>query len=151
MEIDGTNRTPHLKPSIESGMHLAVYRSRPEVGAIVHAHPVTATVFSSCCQPIACDLIAESYALLHRIVQAPYALMGTDELAGEVAIKASEADIILLQNHGVVALGDNLLQAFDRLELVEAAARMTLIAAQLDSAIPLRDEWKLQLDQLMGR
>lgn len=149
--LDGENHTPDLKPSIESGMHLAIYQSRPDVQAIVHAHPITATAFSISGQPINCELIAESYALLHRIARAPYALMGTAELAGQVAAQACSADLILLQNHGVVALGDTLLRAFDRLELVEAAAQMTLITRQLGDTSPLREEWKHDIDAMMGR
>jgi L-fuculose-phosphate aldolase len=151
MGLDGVNHTPELKPSIESGMHLAIYQARPDVHAIVHAHPTIATAFSLSGLPINCELIAESYALLHRIALAPYALMGTMELAGQVATQARAADIVLLQNHGVVALGDTLLRAFDRLELVEAAAQMTLITRQLGDATPLHDGWKRDIDGMMGR
>ena len=151
MDMIGNNRMPQLKPSIESGMHLAIYRARPDVQAIVHAHPTTATAFTLSKQTIECDLIAESYALLHRIARAPYALMGTDELATIVAEKARDANLVMLENHGVVALGDSLLRAFDRLELVEAAAQMTLVTSQLGNITPLCDARKMELDQMMGR
>jgi L-fuculose-phosphate aldolase len=132
-------------------MHLAIYEARPDVQAIVHAHPATATAFSVSGEPIRCELIAESYAMVHHIARAPYALMGTADLAARVAAEARTADVVLMQNHGVVALGQTLLQAFDRLELVEAAAQMTLITRQLGAVAPLRDEWQRDLDALMGR
>jgi L-fuculose-phosphate aldolase len=151
MGMDGVNHTPELKPSIESGMHLAIYQARPDVQAIVHAHPTIATAFSLAGQTINCELIAESYALLQRIALAPYALMGTPALAEQVAAQTRQADIVLLQNHGVVALGDTLLRAFDRLELVEAAAQMTLITRQLGDTTPLQPDWKRDIDRMMGR
>ncbi len=147
----GTNLSPDLTPSIETQMHLCIYAQRPDVNAIVHAHPVTATAFSAAKTVIDCELIAESYALLGAPALAPYAIMGSDELAQLVAEKVKGAEVILLENHGVVTLGDSLLRAFDRLELIEAAAQMTLIARQLEGVQRLKPEWKRELDRMMGR
>lgn len=149
----GENLTPALKPSIESAMHLAIYRARPDVNAIVHAHPPVATSFTAMDKEINCTLIAEARAILGIPVMAPYALMGTKELASVVAAAASDrqhlTNVILLQNHGIVCLGKDLLTAFDRMEVLEAAARMTLITGT-GQAKPLDSTQLRALDQLMG-
>ena len=82
---DGKNLTPELKLSIESGMHLAIYKARPDIDAIVHAHPTTATFFCATEEEINIRLTAEAYALLGNVVKIPYALMGTDLLAQNTA------------------------------------------------------------------
>lgn len=137
MTMAGENLTPVLKPSIETQLHLAIYAARPDVKAIVHAHPPVATAFTASASPIDCGLVAESYVLLGQPVVAPYAIMGSPALAQTVADCARRADVILLANHGVLTVGDSLLRAFDRLELIEVAARMTVVVRQLGDVRPL--------------
>jgi len=100
---------------------------------------------------IRCDLLAESYALVNKIVVAPYAQMGTAALAESTAEAARDCNCILLQNHGATALGDSILHAFDRLELMEAAARMTLAVNQLGGVRGLNAQQKDELDSFMQR
>lgn len=126
MTINGENLTPDLKPSIESEMHLSVYR-RKNVFAIVHAHPTFATAFTAMKKKINIKLTAESIAILGEPVFVPYALMGTKMLADLVSDYIDKSDVLLLENHGVLTVGKNLLQAFDKVEVLENAARMTLI------------------------
>lgn len=126
MTINGENLTPELKPSIESEMHLSIYR-RKDVNAIVHAHPTFATAFTAMKKKININLTAESIAILGEPVFVPYALMGTKKLAELVADHIDKSDVLLLENHGVLTVGKNLLQAFDKVEVLENAARMTLI------------------------
>jgi L-fuculose-phosphate aldolase len=150
LSMEGKNLTPELKPSMESGMHLAIYKARPDVQAIVHAHPPVATCFTAMNRTIDCTLIAEARAVLGIPVTARYALMGTAELAAAVAGEAGNAiqgiypNVILLENHGIVCLGRDLLTAFDRMEVLEAAARMTLIISLAGDSRPLN------IDQLKG-
>lgn len=127
MSILGENLTHELKPSIESGMHLAIYKRQPGVKAIVHAHPVCASSFTAMKSDIETNLTAEACAILGNPVIVPYALMGTDDLANMAADYIGKSDILLLENHGVLTTGTNLLQAFDKTEVLENAARMTLI------------------------
>jgi L-fuculose-phosphate aldolase len=162
----GKNLTPDLKPSMESEMHLAIYQKRADVQAILHAHPPVASSFTAMKREINCALIAEARAILGTPVIAPYALMGTKELAGAVAdaavtnLKTDEnsdrvkspvfPNVILLENHGIVCLGKDLLSAFDRMEVLEAAARMSVITSLMGSASPLNSEQLNQIDHLMG-
>jgi L-fuculose-phosphate aldolase len=127
MTISGENLTPELKPSIESEMHLSVYRKKEEVKAIVHAHPTFATAFTAMKNRINIKLTAEACAILEEPTFVPYALMGTKKLAELVSNCIDKSDILLLENHGILTIGKNLLQAFDKIEVLENAARMTLI------------------------
>lgn len=131
-----------FKPTIESAMHVAIYKNRPDIQAIVHAHPVTAGAFAASRRPISTKYLAEAFVVLGRIAYAPYACQGTNELAEIIGKAAVDADCIVMRNHGVIALGGNLLQAFDRLEVLENAAKTTLICqdALASDAIKLSDE-----------
>jgi L-fuculose-phosphate aldolase len=124
----GENLTPELKPSIESEMHLAIYR-KTGARAIVHAHPVFATSFTAMKRKIEVNLTAEACAILGEPLVVPYALMGSVNLAEIVADYAGRSSILLLENHGILATGADLLQAFDRIEVLENAARMTVITS----------------------
>jgi L-fuculose-phosphate aldolase len=107
-------------------MHLSIYRTR-DIKAIVHAHPVFATAFTAMENRINTSLTAEACAILGEPVFVPYALMGTKKLANIVAESIKKTDILLLENHGILSVGANLLQAFDKIEVLENAARITVI------------------------
>ena len=126
LTMEGENLTPDLKPSIESEMHLSIYRKKG-VKAIVHAHPTFATAFTAMKNRINIKLTAEACAILEEPFFVPYALMGTKKLAELVANHIDKSDILLLENHGILTIGANLLLAFDKIEVLENAARMTLI------------------------
>jgi len=127
MSILGENLTPDLKPSIESELHLSIYKKNSEVSAIVHAHPVFASSFTAMKCTINTSLTAEARAICGEPRFVPYALMGSEELAEVTAENAVEADVLLLENHGILTTGKTLLSAFDKLEVLENAAKMTLI------------------------
>lgn len=127
MTITGENLTPTLRPSIESEMHLSIYRSKKEVTAIVHAHPLFATAFTSMKSKINTALTAEARAICGEPLLVPYALMGSHNLAEAASEAITKSEILLLENHGILTAGNSLLQAFDRLEVLENAAKMTLI------------------------
>jgi L-fuculose-phosphate aldolase len=137
MSLIGENLTPDLKPSMEFEMHLSIYRKVREVKAIIHAHPIVASSFTAMKAEIRTNLTAEACAVLGEPVKVPYALMGTAELARLVSEKAVNAGVLLLENHGVLTIGDNLLQAFDRIEVLENAAKMTLVTEIMGKKSPL--------------
>ncbi len=141
IHINGENLTPHLCPSMETELHLAVYRNREDVNAIVHAHPVTATAFATTNKEINCKLTGETRAIIGIPINAPYAIMGSTSLADKVAEAAMQANVVLMENHGIICFGKNLLFAFDRMEVLEAAAKQTLITQLLGDKkeIPLSD------------
>ncbi len=145
MTIDGENLTPHLKPSIETGAHLSVYKVRDDVKAVVHAHPVTATSFSAMDEKINIHLTAEAYVVLMKIHYSSYSLMGSEGLAEIVAESLKENDISVMKNHGITTVGPTLLSAFDKLEVLEAAAQMTLNTKIMGSVSSMSDK---NLDEL---
>ncbi len=148
MDLAGKNLTPELKPSIECEMHLAIYRAKKEIRAIVHAHPVCASAFTAMQGQIRTDLTAEARAILGDPVFVPYALMGTVGLATRAAEYVRKSDILLLENHGILTTGSNLLQAFDKIEVLENAARMTLIVEITGQKSPLTTERIQEIDKL---
>ena len=148
MSIFGENLIPELKPSIESEMHLSVYRKNIEVKAIIHAHPLFATSFTAMKCKIDTNLTAEACAILGTPKQIPYALMGTKELAEIVSEHAVSNDILLLENHGILTTGSNLLQAFDKIEVLENAARMTLITDLVNKKRPLSKSRISEIERL---
>ncbi len=148
MTLEGENLSVGLKPSIETDMHLKILRARPDVNAVVHAHPVSASFLTALeSGPVRTDLMAEARYLLGDPVFVPYALMGTTAL-GDLAASVLKADTaaLLLENHGVLCVGQTLLQAFDRLEVLEAAARMSLHAARSAGLSNLTAERLAEID-----
>lgn len=148
MRIDGENLTHGLKPSMESEMHLSIYRKKKEISAIIHAHPLFASSFTAMKCHIDTTLTAEAAAILGKPVMVPYALMGTKDLASFVSDFILKSDILLLENHGILTAGSNLLQAFDRIEVLENAAKMTLIAEIMKKKSPLTKTRLIEIERL---
>lgn len=148
LNILGENLTPDLRPSIESGMHLAIYKREPGINAIVHAHPVCASSFTAMKSEIETNLTAEACAILGKPVLVPYALMGTADLANMAADYIGKSDILLLENHGVLTTGTNLLQAFDKTEVLENAARMTLIVSIIGKKSALSKSKTFEIEKI---
>ena len=148
MSVSGKNLTQELKPSIEHALHISVYNTNKNVDAIVHAHPVFASSFTAMKAEINTNLTAEARAICGKPALVPYELMGTAELAGIVAKHSEESDVMLLENHGIITTGKNLLQAFDKLEVLENAAKMTLIMEITGKKSPLGESRIIQIDKL---
>jgi len=148
--ISGENLAPDLRLSIETEMHLEVYRNRPDVKGIVHAHPVTASAFAALDAEIDTRLTAETWHVLGLPVRATYALMGTKELARIVGQAARQGDAVIMENHGVLTVGETLFRAFDRMEILEAAARMTWIAATMGCSRPLTEARIREIEEVYG-
>jgi L-fuculose-phosphate aldolase len=148
LNIYGENLTPHLKPSIETAMHLAIYKKRKEVFAVVHAHPVYASLFTAIKAKINTNLTSEARAILGDPLFVRYAVMGSAALAEVVAENIMNADILLLENHGILTTGENLLQAFDKIEVLENAAKMTLMTEMTGRRSPLDKSRILEIERL---
>ena len=114
-----------LKPSIETGMHAGIYRSRPDVGAVVHTHQPQASVFALINRPIPALFDEVALAIGETVDVVPYAFSGTPELAENVRrAVANGCDCFVLQNHGVLNLGRTLDQAWKNAELLEKTAQV---------------------------
>ncbi|UCH13558.1 MAG: class II aldolase/adducin family protein [Bacteroidales bacterium] len=146
--MEGKSLTPGIKFSIETNMHLSIYKKRPDIKAIIHAHPPVSTSFTAMNKSINCKLIAESYFILGTPQVAGYALMGTQSLAKIVSEKAANTNVILLENHGIICLGTSLLEAFNKIEILEASAKMTLITELMNDVRQLTPEQIKEIDNL---
>lgn len=143
--LEGENLTPELKPSMEYLIHLKIFRKRKDVNAIIHAHPTTATAFSASDAEIKTNLTGETRALLGTPLRVPYHLMGTEKLATSVANASRKTNVIIMENHGIITFADNIQLAFERLELIEEAAKITLITNLLGNKkeIPVNEIKKI--------
>ncbi|MCW3807546.1 class II aldolase/adducin family protein [Plebeiibacterium marinum] len=148
LDKEGNNLTHWLKPSLEIAMHLQIYKDHPTINAIVHCHTIFASSFSAMDIPINAHLIAESRMIIKEPVVAPYGLMGTPELAKNVSETFAENKVLIMENHGVTAIGSEMIKAFDRIEVLENAAKMTFITHMMNEERALSDDQLEQLDNL---
>lgn len=118
-------------PSSELAMHLLIYRLRPDVNAVCHAHPVTATGYAAAGLPLNKALLSEAVIGLGTVPLAQYGTPGTSELTDSIEPFARSHDAILMANHGVVTCGVDLLTAYYRMETVEHFARVALVTELL--------------------
>ncbi len=131
VDLGGKKLSGIHNPSSEIVMHLTIYRMRPDVGAVVHAHPCTATGFASAGIALDQPLCSEIVITLGAVPLAPYATTGTMELSESLEPFIPYHDAILMANHGVVTYGEDLSRAFMRMEAVEHYAKIVLAARQL--------------------
>jgi len=131
VDLDGNVLAGEGKPSSEIRMHLAAYQERPDVMAVVHAHPPTATAFTVAGVTLAQCIMPEVVVSFGAILTAPYATPSTEAMGDAVRPLVQRADAVLLDLHGALTLGPTLLEAFYRMERVEWVAQVTLSARQI--------------------
>jgi ribulose-5-phosphate 4-epimerase/fuculose-1-phosphate aldolase len=125
-------------PSVEVGMHAAVYRERPDVNAVVHTHQTYGSVFALLNEPIPSLLDEVSFTLGESIEVVPYALSGSAELAANVAGKlGNNANAYIIQNHGILAFGKNMDKALLAAELLEKVAHIYYLALSTGKPVTL--------------
>jgi len=137
---EGKQVTEGLGASSEVGMHLRIYRDRPDVRAIVHAHPPVATAFGVAGRDFMDAVLPEVIFHLGRVPLVPFALPGTPALGDAMAPYLARHDAFLLASHGATTVGPTLRLAHQRMESLEHAARILHAASQIGSVTPLRAE-----------
>jgi L-fuculose-phosphate aldolase len=140
VDSDGRKISGRRDCSSEIGMHLLIYRLRPDVEGVVHAHPPTATGFAAAGIALNEPLVCEVVIGLGSIPLANYGTPGTPELADALSPLVPEYDAILMSNHGVVAYGDTLEHAYMKMETVEHFAQIALVTHMLGSRKPLGNQ-----------
>lgn len=113
-----------FKPSSEMKMHLRVYKDRPDIQAVVHTHPPYATTFAAAGIPLEQPVLSEAVLTLGRVPVAAYGTPSTREVPEAVAEYLPYYDAMLLANHGALAYGDSLMNAYYKMESVEFYARI---------------------------
>ena len=151
-DLDGNvvEAAPGRKPSSEALMHLVAYRERPDVNAVVHAHPPLSTGFAVAGIPLDRAVLAEVVTTLGSIPIAEYGTPSTRELADTVRPLIRAHDGVLLANHGALALGRDLFQAYYKMETIEHFAQISLVARQLGREHLLSREEVTRLQGLRG-
>ncbi len=132
VSLDGKARLDgKLEASSELPMHLLIYNERPDIKAVVHAHPPVGTGFAAAGQPLDKALVSEVILTLGCIPLAAYGTPSTDELTNAMQPLIQHHDAILMANHGAVAYGATLEVAYGRMETIEHIARISLVARLL--------------------
>lgn len=139
------------KPTSELSLHLTVYAMRPDVDAVVHAHPPIANAFSFAGQTLEQCVIPEVVAGFGTIPTTEYATPSTEESARVIRDLIGDHDAILLQRHGSLTVGPDLRDAFFKLDKLEHAAQITLAARQLGVVIPLSPDELRRLGEMRER
>jgi L-fuculose-phosphate aldolase len=144
LRADGTTDGPH-RPSSELPFHQAIYAARPDLHAIVHAHPVALVAFSISGRLPSTRLFHQARHVCGEVGFAPYALPGSAKLGRHIADAfAAGFNCVVLENHGVVVAAENLQHAFERFETLEFTAKTIIKASMIGEARDLSDE-QLQL------
>ena len=149
-DLDGRKLQGDRDPSSEMLMHLEVYRQRPDVQAVVHAHPPTATGFAVAGIPLDRAVLAEVLTTLGSIPLAEYATPSTAELPEAVRKYIKAHDGMLLANHGALTVGGDLYSAYYKMETIEHFAKISLVARMLGRENLISREEVMRLQELRG-
>jgi L-fuculose-phosphate aldolase len=139
-DLRGRKLSGQRNPSSELAMHLLIYNRRPDINAVCHAHPPTATGYAAAGIPLNKALVSEIVLSLGCIPVARYGTPGTPELSETLEPLVQHYDAILMANHGVVTCGQDLLTAFFRMETTEHFARVALVTELLGKQVLLSGE-----------
>lgn len=131
LSLDDRHLRGSRRRSSEIGLHLRIYRRRPDVQAVVHAHPPTATGFAVAGESFMECVLPEIIFQVGSVPLVPYATPGTEALADRFEPFLDRHDAFLMANHGATTIGPSLLIAHQRMESLEHAARILLTARQL--------------------
>jgi L-fuculose-phosphate aldolase len=132
--------------STERGIHIVAYEERPEMKAVVHAHPPHAVAMTIAGIDLQTPFIPEVVATIGGIPTVPFGTPGTDELGESIRATLRCSDTVLMTHHGSVTLGANLLDAYKKLDMIEHTARILYLAHSVGRAQPLARE---NVDKLM--
>lgn len=140
VKLDGGTAEGRHAPSSEWRMHAEIYKTRPDVRAIVHTHSPHATAFAAANRPIPACLIEMKFFLGGEVPCAPYAPPGTTELGLVCAEALGDRGGCLMANHGALAVGRDLPEALLRAEYLEDSAKIALLSMRLGGPVPLPDD-----------
>ncbi|MGB8013545.1 MAG: class II aldolase/adducin family protein [Terriglobales bacterium] len=151
VDMEGQRVAGKRRVSTELGMHLLIYRLRPDVQGIVHAHPPTATGFAASGYDLNRPLVCEVVVGLGEIPLARYGTPGTPELTDGLEPLIPQHDAILMANHGVVTFGPSLESAYMKMETVEHFAKIALVTHLLGNEQPLGEKEVEKLHEVRHR
>jgi len=134
-----------LRTTSELAMHLEVYRRRPDVGSVVHAHPPHCVALSIAGQPLQPALLTEGVGFLGAVPTALYGTPGTTEMSKAISDLIQDHDAVVLPYHGSLTVGRDVWEAYARLEVLEKLAQVQCLVQQLGggSSLPAHEIEKL--------
>jgi L-fuculose-phosphate aldolase len=141
----GNKISGRLERTTEIDMHLTIYDLRPDIGAVVHAHPPVATGYATAGKPLNLALLPEVIISFGCVPIADYGLPGTAELTEPMRPLIPKHNALLMANHGAVCYGEDVFQAYFRMETVEHSARIQFVAEMLGgpNVLPRKEVAKL--------
>ena len=147
--VKGTTAERDKRPSRAALAHLAIYRKHPQIQSIVFAHPVNATAFSVTDSVFDTRTIPESYVFLQDVARVPHGVQyQSDDAIAEYVCKDSPAAI--LANDGVLIVGTSVLDAFDRLEVLESTAEAVINAKSIGDVKAMPEDVISELRDAFG-
>ena len=129
-----------FRPSSEVKMHMRIYEKRPDVNAVVHAHPIFATAFAIAGMPLNEPIMPEADLFLGEVPLAKYGTPSTMEIPDAIEEYLPYVNQVLLENHGALTWGADLLSAYHKMESVEFYAELSYRAKMLGGAQVLNEE-----------
>ena len=137
------------KPSVELPFHKKVYETRPDVRAVVHAHPPALVSYSLTRKAPLTDIIPTPYIVIGKVGIAKYDVPGSMKLGEKIALKIKEgSNAVVMENHGVVTCGEDIFTAFERFETLEYCAKLNIQSQLLGTPVSLTEE---QLELAKGK
>jgi L-fuculose-phosphate aldolase len=140
VDADGRQLAGPKARTSEILLHLSIYRHRPDVNAVVHAHPPHATALAVARVPVPDGLLPEVEFFLGPVPTSPYETPGTAKFADSIVPYLRRTNTLVLASHGTVSFGPNLRQAHHHTEILDAYCRILLLASQAGGAKPLGEE-----------
>jgi len=151
VDIEGKQLEGKRKRTSEILMHLAIYKNRPDVKAVIHSHPPHATAFAIAGVDLPTCIHPEAEVFLGAVKTAKYVTPGDTRLGESILPYVKDSNTILLQSHGVVCFDPDLEQCYYKLEIVDAYARILILAKQVGSLRPLTGPEMKELLELKGK
>ena len=140
IDLEGNVLEGHHRPTSEWPMHTDVYKTKPEVNAVIHTHSTYATAMAVMHRPIPLVIVEMVPTIGGDVPLAPFAMTGTPEMGDAVRACLEKRKGCLLENHGVLAIGEDIETAMSRAYYIENAAKVCVIADSAGGAVPLNDE-----------
>jgi len=137
IDIDGKEFNSNEKASSEKFMHLAIYKLRPDLNAIIHCHSPFTTAFAACRKELSAPIIAENVLYFGKIPVADYGMPSSQKLTDNTSKLFTEYEAILMANHGIVTAGKTLQKAFFKLETAETYAKTYVYSKIIGGQISL--------------
>lgn len=153
LTLEGEQVSGSCKASSEYKLHLHAYKCRDDIGGIVHAHAPYLTAHALCGKPVRSDAYPEMIVVYGSIEVAAYGRPGTDDIYREVGPLLQKEDVILLENHGAMAVGKTVIDAMNAMEAAEASARILTLANQVGTPkiLPEKEQeilWQQHLQRM---